>query len=265
MAALLFQFADTDVYEFIIAGFLQASGVFLALSLAFFFFEQRTHRRQKNVDTAIENSARLLRGYAILGVIRAINSIYDIHLKYSLDPSTIENTYREARTRALITHTIESGGDPDDPLDNERNYHHLLWIFQELERLAEMLRSTRQILGPALMEYEDLNRTMQNLESRISEEGQNWKEFGQREPSREKRFSDWERTEKEFPGRSKKPPYANALPREALFNLQSLSRQVVHLVDLLEAPGFKGDREWRERQKLAPGAFIRSDQWGAWR
>lgn len=265
VAALLFQYADVHVYEFIIAAFLQASGVFLALSLAFLFFEQRTHRRQKNVDMAIENTVLSLRGYAVQAVLTMVNEIYGEPEISGLGPSNTESTYKEARHLALKTHTIASGGDPDDPLDTERYFSHVYWKFQKLDSLADLMSSSRQLLGPALMEYEDLNQSMQRLEAQIKNQGQIWKGFEQREPSRAKRFDSWERTEREFPGRTKRPPFAEALPREASYNLQSLTRQIAFLVDLLDAPGYQGDQDYKDRLQFAPGTFMLSDEWGAWR
>ena len=264
VAALLFQYANPKVYEFIIAAFLQTAGVFLALSLAYFFFEQRSHRRQKNIDEAVARLTQSLRGYAVWGVLRTIESIYDKPLTSGLGPSNIEKAYREARNLALKTHTIVSGSEPNDPLDTERYFGNMLWIFQGLESLAGRLESMRQLVGPALTEYESLSQSMQHLEARIREEGQVWKEFEQREPLRDKRFATWERTEKDFPGRMKRPPDAEALPREALFNLQVLSGLVVHLVDVLDVPGYEGDQEYEERRKFAPEILMRSNEWGAW-
>ena len=265
VAALLFQFANLKVYEFIIAAFLQAAAVFLALALAYFIFEQRSHRRQKNIDAAVTNAVQSLRGYAVWAVLRTVNSIYGKPSISGLGPSNTESTYEEARTLVQNTHTIVRGGDPDDPLDTERYFRNMLWIFQVLESLAERLESIRQLVGPALIEYEALSQSMQRLEGQIRNEGQVWKEFEQREPLRDKRFSAWESTEKSFPGKLKRPPAPEALPREALFNMQMLSRRVVYLVDVLDSSGYQGDQAYEERKNLGTGGFVRSDEWGAWR
>ena len=64
-AAIYFEYSDRP---FIVAAFLQGAGVFLALALAYFFFEQRSHTRQQRIDETVRWSIELLRSIAISAV-----------------------------------------------------------------------------------------------------------------------------------------------------------------------------------------------------
>ncbi|MBQ10099.1 MAG: hypothetical protein CMJ45_00925 [Planctomyces sp.] len=253
IAALYFEQTN---HHFIVAVLLQLAAVFLALALAYLFFEQRTHRRQKNIDEAVRCSTQSLRDLATTAVIKTVESMYGSPSSAGIGPSNKEKIYLQARGLALNSHTIVSGGDPQDPLDVEHGFRNLLWVFQVLERLADRLEIMWQLVGPALMEYEALSQTMQNLGARIRDEGDIWKEFQKRQPARESAFANWENTEREIPGHAKRPPNPEVLPREAVFNLQQLSGLVVRLVDVLSHPEFKADPEYEKKRRFAPEVFC---------
>ena len=49
-AAIYFEYSN---HEFIIAAFLQDAGIFLALALAYFFFEQRSQARRQKIGGTV--------------------------------------------------------------------------------------------------------------------------------------------------------------------------------------------------------------------
>jgi hypothetical protein len=262
VAALFFQRSD---HAFIIASFLQAAGVFLALVLAYFFFEQRSQNRQKKIDKAIRRSTGELRGFASSVVIAITGNIYGKPLSHeNYGPSNKEVSYQEAR-KITLERPSEDVGDMFNEFPSSRHFGELQWIFWRLEELATKCDQTIRLLGQGLIEYDGLLRSMVSFEGYVTHEQRVWEEFLVLKPVREQEFVSWEKIEKGFPGRFPEPLMAEALPSEAISNLLALSRVAVRLIDVLDSQNFEADQLYEAQKSFAPEILLRSSRWGAWK
>lgn len=265
VAALLFQFADNDVYEFIIAAFLQVSAVFLALAVAYYLFERNGIQRQNRIDQSVLVAARSLRGWAVMTVIRTANSVFGSPSTDGVGESNDEKTYLEARELVLQRLTVAMESHDGDPLPSGPHYRDFLWIMHGIERFADRCNFTVQLLAPVLTEYNVLFEHVDRIQRGINEESSVWEEFEKREPIRQIAFERWEAAENFKPGSRRRPLAPEALPRPALFNLVWLCKLAVHLVDVLDSPDFAGDKEYEDKRRLAPEARLLSSDWGQWK
>ena len=235
-AALYFQFLGHE--KFIIAAFLQAAGVFLALALAYFFFETRGHTRQRRIDETVDSSLALMRTIATSAVITATGQWWDKpdgHDSYG--PTTGPRVYTEARD-LVLNRSHQLGDYPN----NVHSFGSLEWVFRRFEYLASYCRQLIQTAQSGLVEYGALIRAMQNLENNVASEKQLWEEFQTYVDSRQA-----------------------PMPSEAGYNLFSIAELTIRLIDVLDTKAYSGDPEYEARRKFAPETFYRSSDWGFWR
>ena len=57
---------------------------------------------------------------------------------------------------------------------------------------------------------------------------------------------------------------AEALPPEAITNLETIAGLAIRLVDVLNSPNFQADQAYEEKGRFAPEVFWRTDRWGGW-
>ena len=235
-AALYFELSD---HKFIIASFLQGAAVALALALAYFFFERRSHQRQKRIEDVMTESVKGLRERAASAVITASGVTQHQPPGHdSFGPNTEAKVYKQARQLVL---------DRSRQLfDYPNNLHHrgtLYWVVRRFEDLAfecsQMIRS----LSPAIIEYGVLRRAILDFEGLVNTEAKVWDELYRRPP---------DQTDK-------------SLPAEAEYNLMVLAEVIVRLVDVFDSENYVGDPEHEEVKKYAPPTFHRSSNWGLWR
>ena len=235
-AASIFQFLNYE--KFITAAFLQISGVFLALALAYFFFEIRSQTRQQRIDETVGSSVALIRTLATSAVITATGKWWDKppgHESYG--PTNGPKVYKEARELVLNrSHLLK------DYLSNVYGCEPEEWVFRKFDRLAFFCRRMIQTAQPGLVEYGALIRAMQNLEINVASEKQAWEEFPKNEEN-----------------------HQISIPSEAGYNLYSIAELTVRLIDVLDSKDFGGDPEYEARRKFAPELFYRSNNWGIWR
>lgn len=234
-AAVYFEKSD---HEFIIAAFRQAAAVFLALTLAYFFFESRAQTRQRRIDETVKSSVDLLRNLATSAVITATGQWWDKpegHDSYGLTNGP--KLYQEARDLVIFrSHQLE------DYPNNRHSLGSLDWVFRRFEHVVLYSRQMIQTVQPGLVEYGALIRAMVDLEKNILSEKQVWEEFQLRVESRQV-----------------------PMPSEAGYNLFSIAELTVRLIDVLDSKELKGDPEYEAGRKLVPETFWRSRDWGNWR
>ena len=232
IAAALFEYTN---HEFIISSLLQAAGVFLALAIAYFFFEHRSQARQAKIDATIEltvDQLRKLAEHAVITVVKQWKEHPCRHSEYGTQYQ--EPTYDEAREFVLKrSRRLEEYPSYIDSFDS------LYWVFAMFENLALYSSQSFRTVGANLVEHSVLIREMVNLENRVESEKQAWQGF-------------LVRTED-----SNSP-----LPPEASYNLLAIAEAAVHLVDVLNSKDFSGDPEYEARRQFAPLVTRRSRQWG---
>lgn len=238
IAALLFQFADHNEFEFIVAACLQGAGVLLALAWAYLFFEQRAQTRQRRIKETVESSVAILRGIATSAVITTTGEIWhkpDGHDSYG--PNTGERVYQEARRLVL-----ERSHDLADYRSDVHSFGSLEWVFHISERVGLNCRQMIQTIEQGLIEYGALLREMVDFESRVVIEKQVWDEFRVRLESRQ------------IP-----------MPAEAIFNMLAIAELTVRLIDVLDSKNYSGNPEYEAIRKFNPVNVWRGDNWGSWR
>ena len=237
-AALIFQFNARE--EFVIAAFLQAAAVFLALAIAYTLFERRSHQRQSRIDAVLVESANNLRDRARAAVINATGEIWakpEGHDSYGPDNKT--KVYEEAKQLVLErSHQVS---------DYRTNVHRadLYWIFRRYEDLAYECSQIIRTLSPALVEYGKLRRSMLNYEEMVNLEQRVWDEL-YRIPTGP-------------------DPDAKGVPADAEYNLLVLAEMAVHLIDVIDSKNYVGDPDYDREKLFAPPTFHRSRNWGLWR
>ena len=230
-AAIYFEYSK---HQFIVAAFLQGAGIALALALAYFFFEQRSHARQQRIDETVRWSIELLRSIAISAVTTTTGSLWnrpDGHDTYG--PSSGERVYQEARSLVL-----ERSLELSEYFDDIHIFGSLDWVFRRFELLASHCYQTNRTIGVGLMEYGALIRAMVNLENGVASEKQVWEEFQTNLESRQIN-----------------------LPGEAGYNLLVLAELTVRLVDVLDSENLSGDQEYEVIRRFAPETLYRSNRW----
>ena len=167
VAALYFEYSD---HAFITALLLQAAGVFLALALAYIFFEQRTQKRQRKIDNAIRRSAEERREFASSAVITTTGDIFGKPISHkNYGPSNREATYQEARQITLEPHS-KNGSDRFNQFPSHRRISELQWVFRGFKELATRCEQTIRLFGPALVQYDGLLRSMVRFEGYVKNE-----------------------------------------------------------------------------------------------
>ena len=235
LAAVYFELTDHD---FIISTLLQTAGVFLALAIAYFFFEHRSQVRQKKIDLTVDWTVDRLRNLAQRAVTTTVKQWQEHpyrHSEYGTHPKQL--TYEEARKfvleRSLILEEYPCGID---------SFGSLYYVFQRFEELAWYCAQTFRTVGSTFVEYGLLVRAMITLEDRVEAESRVWEEFRKR---------------MESPN--------SPLSAEASYNLFVIAEVAVHLVDVLDSENFSGDPEYEARRKYVAEVIRRSNEWGEWR
>ena len=110
-AAIYFEYSN---HAFIVASFLQASGILLALACAYFFFERRSQVRQKRIEGNVERSIDHLENFAKYAVIDAVKQWKEHPYRHKLYcGQSKEVKYEDARKfvldRSLLLTDYTSG------------------------------------------------------------------------------------------------------------------------------------------------------------
>ena len=234
MAAILFEFTN---HEFIISSLLQASGVFLALAIAYFFFEHGSQVRQAKIDATMELTVDQLRKLAKRAVITVVQQWKEHPHRHNVYGTQYEApTYDEAREFVLgRSRRLEEYPRDIDSFDS------LYWVFAMFENLALYSSQSFRTVGPSLVEHSVLIREMRNLENFVEAEKQAWQGFVVRT------------------GDANSP-----LPPEASYNLLAIAEAAVRLLDVLDSKDFGGDPEYEARRPFAQPVRRLSRQWGSW-
>ena len=234
-AAVVFEYSN---HAFVYAALLQAAGVFLALAIAYLFFEHRTQVRQKKIETTVNWSIDRLGSLTKRAAIETVQQWMD-HPARRSEYRTVRNalTYEKARRFILHRPGFLTG------YRSETNYFRTLnWVLRSFEEVASFCEQTNRTIGPGLMEYGALIRAMGNLEYYVETERRVWDGFS-------RRISD---------------PNC-PLPDEANYNLLVLAELAVRLADVIDSKGFIGDPEYEARRRYTAEARWYSGNWGDWR
>lgn len=264
-AAIVFFWAAAGVFQyfsyqrFIIASLLQGSAVFLALSLAFFFFEVREHRRRLRINASVDYALESVRSKSMATVINTTGTILELPENYmNWGPNTKEKTYQASRQLVVDRPPLQQ----DDRLlieDSFRAYRGVLNRFQELaNECTQLIR----LLSSQLSEFHVLLDSIRALENIVSKETTVWEEFLSLQPTRETAYLAWEQHERGFPGQTRRPRTPEALPPEAKYNLLGIAEYAVRLIDVLDSKNFEGDPVYEHEKHLAPIMMWRSNEWG---
>ena len=213
-AAVLFEYTN---HTFLSSSLLQAAGVFLALAIAYFFFEHRSQARQKKIDVTVHWSIDRLRSLAKAGIIEVVQQWVQHPSRRNLYGSSNNRpTYEQARTFVLERPGFLTG------YKNETNYFRTLnWVFKRFDELGSACDQSFRTIGPGLMEYGALIRAMSNLEHYVETEKRVWEEFRIRMSDR-----------------------YSPLPGEANYNLLAIAELAIRLVDVIDSKDLKGDPEY---------------------
>jgi len=232
-AALYFQFLPHE--KFIIAALLQVAGVFLALTLAYFFFERKAQIRQRRINETIESSIASMKTLATSAVITVTGQWWDKpdgHDSYG--PTNGPKVYSEARELVLYrSHQL------GDYRSNVHSLGSLEWVFRQFEHVALDCRQMILTAQLGLIELRALRSAMLNLEERVASEKQLWEEF-------------------QISADSRRAP----IPSEAVYNLFSIAELTVRVIDVLDSKDYSGNPEYEGRRRFAPETFYRSKDWG---
>ena len=134
IAAALFEYTN---HIFVISSLLQAAGVFLALVIAYFFFEHRSQARQAKIDATIELTVDQLRKLAKHAVITVVQQWKEHPYRHNVYGTQYEApTYDEAREFVLErSRRLEEYPSDIDSFDS------LYWVFEMFENLSILLQS----------------------------------------------------------------------------------------------------------------------------
>lgn len=220
--------------DLLVSAVLQVAGVFLALTLAYFFFELRSHQREEGVKKTIRLFTDRLKLMAEEAVVRSAEQMLMDPLEQArIDHSPGNKRYDRARELVLVRpmRLKDYEGKP-------MTYDSLRGVVDCFERLAGSCELALNRIGPSLVEFGFLMRVMINLEG----------------------F-----TKQEVPllrGFAAKSRGGALLPALAQMNLLVLAQLAIELIDILNNSNFE-DSPKKINGKNYPNAVpIYSGQWG---
>ncbi|MCH8987763.1 MAG: hypothetical protein IIA92_03050 [Chloroflexi bacterium] len=237
LGASAYYFEETD-HEFIIAAFLQGAAVFLALSLAYFFFESRTHQRQRRLDEVVKRAIGDLRAQAEAAVIVATGVVWDQPSGHdNFGPNSKPGVFAESRK--LI---VERSHQIRDYETNILDRGGLFMASRRFEDLAFECEKLLRIHGSEISQHGILVRSLLTLEENVATEQLVWDAY----PESSKGTS-------------------IGLPSDAAFNIVTLAAVALRLIDVIESENYIGDPEYESIRHFRPETFHRSRDWGLWR
>ena len=220
--------------DFSAAVSLQVASVFLALTLAYFFFEHRSHEREERIKETIHIFTDRLRLMAVEAVVDSAETmLMDERELAELDRSKGNGRYRRAR-ELTITREMDQRKVEVRPI----TYDKLSPVFDKFQRLAGYCDLIFSRIGSGLHEFGFLLRQMISVQVFIRQEASLWVDFGQ------KKGAD------------------AVLPSLAQSNLLMLTQVVIELVDILDRAKFRDSRRKLNRKKYPLVAFMYTNEWG---
>ena len=226
-SAIYFEKSD---HKFIIAAFLQASAVFLALAVAYFIFESRSHQRQKRIDDGVGQSLKALGERAASAVITATGVVWSEPPGHgSRELEDRPKLYKEARELVLN----RSRQISDYGYDGLHFFARHL-VLQYFEDIAWNCDRVISLLGHELTEYPALIRSIVDFQDMVTDERKIWQIF---------RTSDKD------------------LPPEAEYNLMVLAELTIRLIDVLNSENYAGDPNDEGEEGFVSDLFYRTINW----
>lgn len=226
-------------HVFITAAFMQGAAVFLALSLAFFFFEFGAQRRQRRVDRVLDIAIQELRNEAVAAVVSATTAVWNEPESFGLIPEPEEfGASFEASKKLLLDRSYQLRDYPDDVLERGT----LFWASRSFQDLAIECDQLIRTLGSSLAEYGVLLGAMRVLEDKVSSEKKVWDEYLIISVNQKDR----------------------AIPVEAGYNLAVLAADTLRLIDVLDSGDYGGELSPKTIGEADYDNFHRSRDWGFW-
>ena len=226
--------------EFIIAAFMQGAAVFLALSLAFFFFELGTQRRQRGIDKVLGISLKDLRREAAAAVVSATTAVWNKPKSYGLipEPEEYSAVYEDSK-KLVLDRSYQSRDYPNDVLERGTFY----WASRAFQNLAFECDQIIRTLGPSLTGYGALLGAMRALEDKVISEKKVWDEY-----------LIISAKQKDF-----------RIPVDAGYDLIVLAASTLDPILVLDSDNYEGSANARSPDEIYYDQFHRSGEWGFWR
>ena len=220
--------------DFFVSALLQTAGVFLALTLAYIFFEHRSYEREERVKKTISLFTDRLRLMATEAVVSCAEQVLmEPEELAQVDSSPGNKRYEKAR-ELTISKRLEQGEYGNTPM----TYEILRNIFDRFKVLGGFSGTSLKRIGASLNEFGYLMRAMINLERTIEQELKLWNDFGEKNGS------------------------AAFVPRLAKRNLVSLSQMAIELVDIIDRANFEDSPRTLNGRRYFPLGVAYDGDWG---
>lgn len=220
--------------DLLVSAVLQVAGVFLALTLAYFFFELRSHQREERVKKTIHLFTDRLQLIATEAVVSCAEQfLMEPGDLTQVDRSKGNKRYENAR-ELTITQRLERRAYENKPM----TYESLRNTIEKFQVLAGNCRFCLDKIGPSLNEFGFLMRAMITLERYIEQEIKLWKDFAEKNEG------------------------TTLVPGLAKGNLVALSQLAIELVDILERADFRDSPRRLNGRRYPPAGVGYAGNWG---
>lgn len=216
--------------SYYVAALLQGAGVFLAIGLAWLFFERHSEHEREREFVGIRVRIVIMRNWACSSITNLTAYLFDVPPRMGQErygPNYLQQNYQEIRT----TLGVGTGGSVSKlPTDFSRDIANFEWIFRNFINLARRCEQAIRLLHPAMAPYPELLVAMDRVQSHVEAERRSWREFIDNRDGRQKELDRWRRGDDNYRETVTEPPFPDELPMDAIANLLAIATAALSLI-----------------------------------
>ena len=219
----------SDMKAYLTDSLVQGSGVFAALTLAWFFFERHNQHEADRVFVGVRSRIVVIRNFACVSIMYLTSELFDVPPRKAegYDPGYFSGHYGELRQ----TLGVGTGGSFNRlPEGFERNIQRFEWLFTQFIEVARRCERIKNSYVAALDRYPELLDAMDRLQDGVEGERRTWRAFIASRDERVKELHDWRRGDDRYRENFREPPEPDELPADAIANLLAIATASLSLV-----------------------------------
>lgn len=207
----------------------QGAGVFVALGLAWLFFERHSQYEAAREFVGARIRIIIIRNWACTAITDLTSELFDEppRLKDNPGPEYLGEHYEEIRQ---ILGVGQGGSFSRLSKDINRTRRRFEWLFVHFIHVGKLCEDVMRLFGPALTRYPELLAAMDRFQNGVNGERESWRGFIDTEDEREKEHSTWRRGTEGYRDHYAEPPAPDDLPPDAINNLLTLATATISVV-----------------------------------
>ncbi|MYC38730.1 MAG: hypothetical protein F4X66_17740 [Chloroflexi bacterium] len=234
-SALLFELTN---HEFLVAAFLQLAAVFLALAIAYFFFEHHNITRQSRIGQTFFVATSIVKGRVMMFCPVLVEHWLAAQGRDLESPSVVPKLGFDGRFERARNYIADRGLGLDFYASPEETYESLYWIFRLFVWIADSCKEVVGSHGFVLAENGALLLAIQAYIDEVEREEKVWEAF-----------------------RANNDIVQSTLPAEAVYNLFGIAHLAIKITEIadeisLPKPSddvLRGFAEETHMRKTGPG------------